>query len=87
MADAIVVIKKATSMTQTAVAIARWPDFYCHKETAGKTCFGAREKDVVESYLNRQICHGKLTLQQAQEILRTDWFAEYVKIKGLARPN
>ncbi len=65
----------------------RWPDYYCPLETAGKTCFGAREKDVVEANLNRQVCKRKLTLQQAQDILRNDWFAEYVKIKGLANPE
>jgi hypothetical protein len=42
---------------------------------------------VVESNLNRQVCKGKITLRQAQEILRNDWFAEYVKTKELGRPN
>lgn len=61
----------------------RWPDFYCDQEKAGKTCFGAREKDVVEANLNRRVCKGKIKLHEAQDILRNDWFAEYVKIKGL----
>lgn len=65
----------------------RWPQVYCDKETAGKTCFGAREKDVVESHLNRQVCKGKLKLHEAQDKLRTDWFVEYVKIKGLPKPT
>lgn len=64
----------------------RWPQIYCDKDTAGITCFGAREKDVVERNLNRQVCKGKMTLDQAQDILRNDWFAEYVKIKGLSKP-
>lgn len=65
----------------------RWPQMYCDQDTAGITCFGAREKDVVEANLNRRVCKGKITLHQAQNILRTDWFAEYVKIKGLLKPT
>lgn len=65
----------------------RWPQMYCDQDTAGKKCFGAREKDVVEANLNRRVCKGELTLRQAQNILRTDWFAEYVKIKGLPKPT
>ena len=64
----------------------RWPQVYCDKTKAGKTCFGAREKDVVEANLNRRVCKGKLTLQQAQDILKADWFAEYIQIKGLPKP-
>jgi hypothetical protein len=59
-----------------------WPQKYCPKETAKKSCFGAREKDVVETNLHKRICTGQITIKQAQHIIVTDWYAEYIKIKG-----
>jgi hypothetical protein len=38
---------------------------------------GARTKDSVENALNKEVCAGTLTLQEAQEIIRTDWFNYY----------
>lgn len=58
-----------------------WPQKYCSSSTAGKTCFGAREKDVVETNLHKRICKGEITVEQAQKIIVTDWYAEYVRIK------
>lgn len=53
-----------------------WPEAYEPKP-------GAREKDVVETYLHRQICAGKLSLKAGQEAIKRDWYAVYCKIKGL----
>lgn len=44
---------------------------------------GAREKDVVETTLHRQICGGKISLEAAQRLIVRDWFGYYKEIKGL----
>jgi hypothetical protein len=59
-----------------------WPEPYCQPGTGGKTCFGAREKDVVETSLAHRVCAGKVTLAEAQQIIETDWYKEYLSIKG-----
>ena len=59
-----------------------WPQPYCQPGTGGKTCIGAREKDVVETSLAHRMCAGTITLAQAQEIIKTDWYKEYLSIKG-----
>lgn len=38
---------------------------------------GAHEKDVVEGYLHRQICAGKISLLDAQRQITTDWLKVY----------
>ncbi len=38
---------------------------------------GFHEKDVVENYLHDQVCSGKMTLQQAQTQIRTNWLNVY----------
>jgi hypothetical protein len=38
---------------------------------------GARYKDKVEKYLNRQICQGKMTLAEAQKAIVADWYQVY----------
>lgn len=43
---------------------------------------GARDKDKVETALHRDVCAGKVSLADAQQIIRTDWFAEYKKRFG-----
>jgi len=43
----------------------------------------ARLKDVVETYLHRQVCADKMTLKEAQTELLTDWTAVYERIKGV----
>lgn len=62
-----------------------WPQPFCkpknNPEMSG--CYGAREKDVVETNLHRRICKGEITLEQAQEIIRTDWVKEFKNIKGI----
>lgn len=41
---------------------------------------GFHEKDIVENYLHYQVCSGKESLQQAQEEIRSDWYAVYQRI-------
>ena len=53
-----------------------WPQPYHGEATA-------RQKDVVETNLHHRICKNLLTVAEAQAIIRTDWFSEYKKIKGL----
>lgn len=55
-----------------------WPQKYCTKSD----CFGAREKDVVETNLHMRICAGRIGVADAQHIIVTDWYAEYKRIKG-----
>jgi hypothetical protein len=38
---------------------------------------GAREKDQAEDFLHRQVCKGNMTLEEAQELIRTDWLEIY----------
>ena len=43
---------------------------------------GARFKDKVEKYLNRQICHEQMKLAEAQKGIVEDWYQIYVtKVK------
>src|SRR3954466_5151945 len=56
-----------------------WPEPYVTPDTTGQ--IGAHEKDTVENYLHAQVCKNAITLQQAQEQIRTDWYAVYLKIK------
>ena len=37
------------------------------------------EKDKVENYLNRQICSGQMSLQEAQDKIRTNWYTVAVE--------
>jgi hypothetical protein len=50
-----------------------WPEPYSPKP-------GARQKDRVENFLHDAVCHGEMTLQHAQDLITTDWYAEYQKI-------
>ena len=42
---------------------------------------GAHEKDKVEDYLHLQVCNGSMTLAEAQNAIRTDWYAVYLRIE------
>ena len=55
-----------------------WPEPYVTPNTPGQ--IGAHEKDRVENYLHEQVCNGSMTLPQAQEAIRTDWYAVYLRI-------
>ena len=55
-----------------------WPEPYGPKP-------GAKEKDVVENYLHRQVCTADMTLVEAQKAITTDWFSIYVQIRPSPR--
>ena len=38
---------------------------------------GAKAKDAVENAFHKEVCAGTLTLQEAQQIIATDWFLYY----------
>ena len=52
-----------------------WPEPYAPTP-------GAHEKDKVENALHAQVCGGKLTLAEAQQIIREDWYAYYLQIEN-----
>jgi hypothetical protein len=55
-----------------------WPEPYNASLPDG----GARFKDKVEKYLNRQVCQGKMTLAEAQKAIVEDWYQVYLtKVK------
>jgi hypothetical protein len=59
-----------------------WPQYY--DPAPGQVGYlGAREKDVVETALHRQVCSGEITLKQAQDAIR-HWPEVYRQIKGIA---
>jgi hypothetical protein len=41
---------------------------------------GAKEKDVVENYLHKQVCAARMTLHDAQEAIVMDWYKVYRQI-------
>jgi len=43
---------------------------------------GARSKDRVENYLNREVCAGDLSLEAAQREIASDWYHVYVTSVG-----
>lgn len=45
----------------------------------GVQIVGAHEKDKVENLLHSEACGGEITLQRAQQIITTDWYACYVQ--------
>jgi hypothetical protein len=47
-----------------------WPEPYFPKP-------GAKEKDLVENWLHREVCSGKVSLAEAQKEISTDWFQVY----------
>jgi hypothetical protein len=53
----------------------KWPD-------DGSVLPGAHQKDVVEMLLNKDVCDGKIALKDAQERIRTDWYAIYKERAG-----
>lgn len=53
-----------------------WPQpYYQHP--------GAREKDTVENWLHKEVCSGRIDLQEAQRAIATDWYAVYLEMKKL----
>ncbi len=45
-----------------------WPE-------AGEPRPGYKEKDEVENYLHREVCEGRMTLEEAQKRIREDWYS------------
>jgi hypothetical protein len=43
---------------------------------------GAHEKDWLENELHREVCSNKISLDDAQTEIKTDWYAAYLKRKG-----
>jgi hypothetical protein len=41
---------------------------------------GARQKDAVENWLHAHVCTKAMTLEEAQEKIRTDWYAVYLAL-------
>ena len=52
-----------------------WPEPYAPPP-------GAHEKDKVENALHAEVCNGTMTLQEAQRIISTDWYAYYLQIEN-----
>ena len=50
-----------------------WPEPYEPKP-------GAREKDVVERFLHKQVCDDLVTLEEAQKAIATDWYKIYLEL-------
>jgi hypothetical protein len=42
---------------------------------------GFHEKDILENWLHKQVCAGKMDLAEAQAKIRTDWYAEYLEMQ------
>jgi hypothetical protein len=43
---------------------------------------GFHEKDKVENYLHDQVCSGKISLQEAQQTIATNWLSVYKTMPG-----
>jgi hypothetical protein len=57
-----------------------WPEYY--DPAPGQSGYlGARQKDVVETELHREVCGGKINLSMAQLLIRT-WPDYYRKLKS-----
>ena len=57
-----------------------WPEPY--NTAINKQTIGAHEKDRVENSLHKEVCNSDITLQKAQEIITSDWYACYLTIKN-----
>lgn len=53
-----------------------WPQ--CSPGYAGWTGASFRDKDKFENYLHRQVCAGKIPLDEAQRQIATDWYKFWV---------
>jgi len=43
---------------------------------------GFHQKDVVENYLHSEVCSGKISLAEAQNEIKTDWYKVYLSMSG-----
>jgi hypothetical protein len=39
---------------------------------------GFHQKDTVENYLHKQVCNGQMTLGDAQDLIKTDWYSVFL---------
>lgn len=46
---------------------------------------GADEKDHLENLVHYRLCHGRMTLREAQQVFLGDWFAAYKTMIGERR--
>jgi hypothetical protein len=51
-----------------------WPEPYFPRP-------GARQKDVLENWLHKQVCLGKMPLADAQMMISRDWYEAYLSMK------
>lgn len=58
-----------------------WSEPYEYRMPDGSNV-GAREKDQVENFLHREVCNHAMTLKQAQDAIRADWYAIYAAGSG-----
>jgi hypothetical protein len=42
---------------------------------------GFHQKDVVENYLHKQVCDGVISLEEAQNEIKTDWYKVYQSLQ------
>jgi hypothetical protein len=62
-----------------------WPEPYnVGGQYAG---WGARTKDLVEDALHREVCSGRLSLREAQDMIAHDWISAYKRYVGPAPDN
>lgn len=46
---------------------------------------GARDKDKVENFLHREVCAGRIPIQEAQREIAEDWYAVYLTMPASHR--
>jgi hypothetical protein len=44
---------------------------------------GAWEKDGLENHLHAEVCAGRMTLEEAQRQIRTDWYKAWLRMRRL----
>lgn len=57
-----------------------WPESYTVKDASGNLA-GAKQKDLVENWLHKQVCENNITLAQAQLEVSANWYTVYQQIK------
>jgi hypothetical protein len=55
-----------------------WPELAVTPDAPGQV--GFHQKDQLEFYLYHEVCQKTITLQQAQDIIRSDWYAAWLAI-------
>ncbi len=55
-----------------------WPE-------AAKPRPGYHEKDRVENFLHKQVCDGKMSLEEAQKQIATNWLDVYKRLPKTTR--